>query len=460
MMSEHLAKIPSVSVLLDQISLKERPVANQYKKILIEQVLSDVREHPERFNITATNRDMLTGEILREVNRRIDDLTGPGLRRVCNATGVVLHTGLGRAPLGSSVLETLTGLGGFTNLEIRLSSGRRGDRMSHIAPLLKLLTGAEDAVVVNNNAAAVLLCLNSVARRREVIISRGEQVEIGGSFRMPEVMKSSGSRMVEIGATNKTHLADYRNAITEKTAAIMLVHPSNYKIVGFTEKPEMADIIDLAHRNEIPVIFDLGSGALTDMRRFGLDYEPVVADVIQSGVDVVTFSGDKLLGGPQAGIILGRRDILHRIKRNHLLRALRCDKITLTLLRRILQDYLLPESVENSNETLRIFSQKKESLRQRAENLRKQISPEIRDFFMIIEAEGKVGSGAYPVFPIPSYALGYRPGPVTAERMARKLRLNETPVFGYLENDTYMMNMLTLRDEDIPRIAQLLSEVI
>ena len=195
------------------------------------------------------------------------------------------------------------------------------------------------------------------------------------------------------------------------------------------------------------------------MRRFGFGYEPVVADVIRSGVDIVTFSGDKLLGGPQAGIILGRRDILHRIKSNHLRRALRCDKITIALLRRILQDYLAPEFAEQSNETLKIFSQKQENLLQRAENLHKQIVPEFRSFFTIVAAEGKVGSGAYPVFPIPSYALMYRPGPVHAGNLARKLRLNETPVFGYLENEVFLMNMLTLRDEDIPRIAQLLSEV-
>ncbi len=459
-MKKNFAKIPSVNILLEALSTFEKPFAHHYKKILIEQVIDQVRQHPERYKLHTRDRTKLIQVITEEVKHLMDALLDTGFKRVYNATGVVLHTGLGRAPLGSASIEQLSCLSGFTNLEIQLASGRRGDRLSHVTPLLRLFTGAEDSVVVNNNAAAVLLTLNSLARRKEVIISRGEQVEIGGSFRMPEVMISSGAKMIEVGTTNKTHLDDYRQAINEKTAAIMLVHPSNYHIIGFTTKPETKEIIDLAHTQEIPVFYDLGSGALIDMRRFGFDYEPVVSEVIDAGVDIITFSGDKLLGGPQAGIIVGKKDLVFKIRKNHLLRALRCDKIILALLRHVLQGYLDPETVDTRNETLHLFSQKPEMLYQRAQNLHHALQTKTRKYFTIIESDGRVGSGAYPVFPITSYALEYTPGPVTAEQLARRLRLFDTPVFGYFENDKYRLNMLALSEADIHSLPDLIENVL
>jgi L-seryl-tRNA(Ser) seleniumtransferase len=324
---------------------------------------------------------------------------------------------------------------------------------------LRILSGAEDAVVVNNNAAAVLLSLSSLANRREVIVSRGELVEIGGSFRMPEVMKSSGAKMVEIGATNKTHIQDYQTAIGDRTAAIMLVHPSNYQIIGFTAKPELKEIIDLAHSHSLPIIFDLGSGAFIDFTRFGFDYEPVVSDVIAAGVDVVTFSGDKLLGGPQAGIIVGKSIFVKKIKRNHLLRALRCDKLILAMLATNLQKYLHPDSLCQANRTLSLFSRSVEEMTITAQEILQRLT-HAGNSVKAVAAQGRAGSGAYPVFPIKSIALQLTIPNISAEKLARKLRVNEVPILGYIENDILHLNLLTVLEDDIEIIVKALNQLL
>ena len=297
-MSKEFAKIPSVDELLKKLKKHQSKIDRAYLKKLVEQTLGDIRLKPLRWHLQERDRGKITDAIISDIEQNLNNLFQPSLRQVVNATGVILHTGLGRAPLGKSNLHSLEPLSTYCNLEIDLKSGRRGDRLEHVVTLLQLLTGAEDAVVVNNNAAAVLLMLNSLAARKEVIVSRGELVEIGGSFRLPEVMRISNAKLVEVGATNKTHLRDYEQAVNDKTGAIMLVHPSNFEIVGFTEKPEIKDIIELGRSRQVPVIYDLGSGALVNMQRFGYPYEPVVADMLRAGFDLVSFSGDKLLGGP------------------------------------------------------------------------------------------------------------------------------------------------------------------
>ncbi len=303
-MQSILAKIPSINDLINLLKNDHPHFSPPFLKTLIEETVSGIKSNPESFRLKEKTRQDITEHIRIEVGSNVKDLTSPSFKRIINGTGVILHTGLGRAPLGNQSIENLNSILGYTNLEINIDSGKRGERLDHIIPLLKLITGTEDAVIVNNNAAAVLLILNSIAKRKEVIISRGELVEIGGSFRMAEVMKSSGAKMIEIGSTNKTHLKDYDSAISEKTAAIMLVHPSNFKIVGFTQKPDHAEIIRIARARNVPVIYDLGSGALIDLQKLGFEQEPVVRDVLDMGFDIVCFSGDKLLGGPQAGIIL------------------------------------------------------------------------------------------------------------------------------------------------------------
>jgi len=458
-MSSHFAKIPSVNDLLENLAEQLNRIDQYYIKKIIDNVIIEIKYKPDKFKLQEKSRESITSLITDKVKKQIDTILEPTIRRVINATGVILHTGLGRAPLGSNSIEYMKSLKSYTNLEIRIQSGKRGNRLDHIIPLLKLITGSEDAVVVNNNAAAVLLILNTMARRKEVIVSRGELVEIGGSFRMPEVMKSSGAKMVEVGATNKTHLPDYEAAISEKTAAIMLVHPSNYKIVGFAEKPEIKDITELAHKHNIPVIYDVGSGALLDMKTFGFEYEPVIEDMIQMGIDIISFSGDKLLGGPQAGIIVGRSEWITKIKRNHLLRALRCDKITLGILSEILQGYLYKPDLLINNPSLNLLNRDMAVQQGFAKEINSAI---INSKFIkceIVKTTGKVGSGAYPVSPIDASAIKITAANHSAENIAQKLRQNKTPIFGYIENNCFYLNMLTIFTEDIPEIISALARI-
>jgi L-seryl-tRNA(Ser) seleniumtransferase len=459
-MANIFSKIPSISLLLDKLRSETKRIDIQYIKQLLESILNDIKSQPNKFKLESCSREEITEVIIKKVRRQIEELLAPSLKRVINATGVILHTGLGRAPFGVSQLRGIEFLSTYTNLEIDLTTGRRGERLDHVTRLLCMISGAQDGIVVNNNAAAVLVTLNSLARRKEVIVSRGELVEIGGSFRMPEVMKNSGAKMVEIGTTNKTHFHDYQDALTDRTAAIMLVHPSNYRIVGFTEKPEFRNIIKLAHDNSTPIIYDLGSGALIDYQKFGFEYEPVVADMVSAGVDVITFSGDKLLGGPQAGIIVGKKELLKKIRKNHLLRALRCDKLTLALLASNLQNYLQIDSLENSNATIGLFARKVDVMRELGEKINHLIHPALRTYIKIVDAEGRAGSGAYPVYPIKSLALQINTDKMSAEQMARKMRLQEIPIFGYIENDTYYLNLLTIFDKDIDTIAQALNQTL
>ncbi|MFC2089114.1 L-seryl-tRNA(Sec) selenium transferase, partial [Calditrichota bacterium] len=345
-------------------------------------------------------------------------------------------------------------------LEINLQTGKRGQRLEHVIPLLRILTGTEDAVVTNNNAAAVLLCLNSIAKRKEVIISRGELVEIGGSFRMPEVMKSSGAKMIEVGATNKTHLKDYEDAINDKTGAIMLVHPSNYEIKGFTAKPEIKDIVNLAKSKNIPVIYDLGSGAMVDMRNFNLYYEPVVAEMVKLGIDLISFSGDKLLGGPQAGIIVGKQQYIKKLKSNHLLRALRCDKITLNLLTQTLKTFLHQDSLPQNNLTYHYFNRTLDDIEIIEKHLIDYLKPEIKQHLKTVESEGRIGSGAYPIYSIKSLSLQINLPSFKADAIARKFRQYSIPILGYIEADKFHINLLTIHETDINILVESINSLL
>ncbi len=459
-MHSDFSKIPPMDSLLREVEELFKNIDPIYVKQLLEILLKDIKSNPSKYPILEKSRENITRFLKNEIFHIVDQYLSPSFKRVINGTGVILHTGLGRAPLDHTILNAAVQAMGYTNLEIQLKSGKRGQRLDHVENLLNLLTGAEGAVVVNNNAAAVLLALNSLTKRKEVIVSRGELVEIGGSFRMPEVMKSSGAKMIEIGSTNKTHLSDYKEAITDKTAAILLVHPSNYKIVGFTEKPKAEDILTFAHQHNIPVIFDLGSGAFIDFSPFGFEYEPVVRDVITRGFDIITFSGDKLLGGPQAGFILGKKRYIDKIKKNHLLRALRCDKLNLSIISSTLKQYLHPASILEKNTTLHLFTRSRSDLKKISQRLLSKIDNIHLDKIKIVESEGRAGSGAYPVHPIPSISLQLSSPNFTAEKLARKLRLNDTPVFGYIENDKFHLNLLTLFEEDLLKLSTILNDIL
>ncbi|MDA1299066.1 MAG: L-seryl-tRNA(Sec) selenium transferase [Proteobacteria bacterium] len=374
------------------------------------------------------------------------------LKRVLNLTGTVLHTNLGRAALPASALASIQKIGaGASNLEYDLASGRRGDRDSHVESLIVELTGAEAATVVNNNAAAVMLALNTLALDREVPVSRGELVEIGGSFRIPDIMARSGCRLIEVGATNRTHLADYRNAITPATALLLKVHTSNYEIQGFTSSVPGSEVAALAREHQLPMMTDLGSGNLIDLARLGLPSEPTVADTLESGADVVTFSGDKLLGGPQAGLIVGKREFIEDIKQNPMKRALRVDKLTIAALYEVLKLYRNPERLVQALPTLRHLTRPAAEIRQIADQmastLARRLAPHAR--VEVVELSSQIGSGSLPLKMLSGHGVEIRP--VTGEdqqlrALARAFRSLPIPVIGRIQDGGLLLDPRTLDD--------------
>jgi len=458
-MKEHFTKIPSVDSLLQQLSGFKSKIDQKYIKKCIENCIFEIKKNPKKYKLDKLNKKEANDLIINQSGKQIESLLNPLLKRIINGTGVILHTGLGRAPLGKDLLNSFNDILVYSNLEININSGKRGQRLDHVIPLLQSLTGAEDAVITNNNAAATMLCLNSIANRKEVIISRGELVEIGGSFRMPEVMKSSGAKMIEIGATNKTHLKDYEDAINEKTAAILLVHPSNFEIKGFTKKPEIKEIVQLAKDNDIPVIFDVGSGALVNMENYGFYHEPTISELVKLGIELISFSGDKLLGGPQAGIIVGKTEYIKKLKKNHLLRALRCDKITIHLLTQVLQAFLHEESLPQANLTYSYFNRNIDYLKRLGKLITDRIKNNINVNISIVESEGRIGSGAYPTYPVKTLSLHVEIKNLSAEKIARKFRQNEIPIFGYIESEKFYINLLSIYENDIDIIANTINQI-
>lgn len=386
----------------------------------------------------------------------------PNFRTVINGTGVVIHTNLGRSLLPESAMESLLAVGShYSNLELDLATGKRGSRYSLVEDILCELTGAEAGLVVNNNAAAVMLVLDTLAKDREVIVSRGQLVEIGGSFRIPEVMSRTGAKLVEVGATNRTHLRDYENAITGETALLLKVHTSNYRMIGFTSEVPLAELVTLAGRHNLPVMEDLGSGCLIDLSRFGLAKEPTVGEVIRAGVDVVTFSGDKLLGGPQAGIILGKKKIIEQIKRNPMNRALRIDKFTLAGLEAVLRLYFDEEKALAAIPTLAMLAMPPAAIDRRAKRLLRLISGALAPVCRVEvrEIASMVGGGSLPEQPLPSRAVLLAPLDRTVNELDKGLRALSLPVLGRIEDDRLLLDMRTVADKEIPLLANCLKEV-
>ncbi len=383
------------------------------------------------------------------------------LRRLINATGTVLHTNLGRARLSERVSRHIADIASsYTNLEYDVADGRRGSRYSHVRQILRRLTGAEDALVVNNNAAAVLLALTTLIPGREVLISRGELVEIGGMFRIPDVIAQSGGTIREVGTTNKTHLADYAQAIGEQTGAIMKVHTSNYRLIGFTESVPPEELASLAHRHGLPFINDLGSGLLMDMRQFGLPYEPTVRETLQQGCDLVTFSGDKLLGGPQAGIIVGKSQYIDAMKKNQLLRALRVDKLTLAALEITLHAYS-EETALADIPVLHMLAQTALQCRHKADILSallKERCPQAD--VCLTPCQDMVGGGAYPEYTLPGYMVTVAVGDMPAVEAERRLRQQDMPVISRIQKHRLAFSVRTIMEEELPYIAQAVASVL
>ena len=391
--------------------------------------------------------DLDPGRLGGQVADRARRLAAPSLRPVLNLTGTILHTNLGRAPLAPSALAAVTAVAkGYSNLELDLASGERGHRYSHIEGLLQRLTGAEAATVVNNNAGAVLLALTALAQGREAIVSRGELVEIGGAFRIPDVMAAGGVLLREVGTTNKTRLADYRNAIGEATGLLLKVHTSNYRIVGFTGSVSGAELVALGREQSIPVLEDLGSGMLLDLSPFGLPREPTVAAAVATGLDVVTFSGDKLLGGPQAGLIVGRRDAIETIRRHPLARALRSDKLTLAALEATLHLYFDPQRALAEIPALRSLALSAPDLRRRCRRLQQRIRKVCGAALAVevVAATSTVGGGALPLTELEGYALALVPQSGSVTQLATRLRNGELPVVGRLHEDRLLLDPRTL----------------
>ncbi len=396
-------------------------------------------------------------EVAAAVERRMDGLRRPRLRRVINATGVILHTNLGRAPLCREAIEQLLAVSeGYSNLEFDLERGERGKRYDHVRELFRLLCGVEDALVVNNNAAAVFLALNALAEGREVIVSRGELVEIGGEFRIPEIMEKSGARLREVGATNRTRLADYEGAITPETALILKVHSSNFKMVGFTEDTPLEELVALGKKHAIPVMYDVGSGCFADLGDYGLPGEPIVREVAAGGVDVLTFSGDKMLGGPQAGIILGRWNFLEAIQRNPLNRALRIDKLTLAALEATLRVYLQPGEAVKRLRILKALTEPLNDVARRAKKLKGMLRRALPDSFSLAlrPGESTVGGGALPGMSIPSMLLGIRLAGLSAARLEKRLRGLEIPVIARVANEEILLDLRTIAEEELPLVRE------
>ena len=395
------------------------------------------------------------GELLRRIGRRIRQDALPTFRQVINGTGIILHTNLGRACLSEKAAQAAAeGARRYSNLEYELQTGSRGTRYAHVEALLCRLTGAESALVVNNNAAAVLLVLSALTQGGQVIVSRGELVEIGGSFRIPEIMEACGARLKEVGATNKTHLSDYERAICPETKALMKVHTSNYRIVGFSETPALADLVKLGHSHGLPVLEDLGSGCLVNLADYGIHDEPSVQDSLKAGVDIVSFSGDKLLGGPQAGIILGKKEHIDRLKKHPLTRAMRVDKMTLAALEATLDSYErgCPEEIP----VLAMLSATVDTLKAKAAQLAALLQ-ESGIPVSVVPVAGQVGGGSVPNHDLPSFAVALTGNVVALEE---KLRTGTHPIIGRIRNDTYLLDVRTLWEQDFPIIAEAVKEAM
>lgn len=458
-MKQLLSKIPSINKILMTDKVKE--LLEEYPEIFVKDIVKKEVDNIKNDILQEKLKEVPEmDEIVQKLCLEVKNKDKLSLRRIVNATGTILHTNLGRSLLSERVKENLTEIAfNYSNLEFNIDEKKRGSRYSHLIDIIKRLTDAEDVLVVNNNAAAVMLTLNTLTQGKEIVVSRGELVEIGGAFRIPEIIKLSGGVSCEIGTTNKTHLKDYINAINENTAVLLKVHTSNYKITGFTEAVSNKEVADLAHENGLIAINDLGSGQFVDFTPYGLPYEPTVKEVLDSGMDIVTFSGDKLLGGPQAGIIVGKKKYIEAMKKNQLTRALRVDKMTIATLEATLKLYLDEKTALKEIPTLRMISISEEELREKAEKFTEIIKKS--DFISeIIEDRAEVGGGSYPSSYLKSIAVKLTHNKKTSTEIERLLLLEEIPIITRIKENSIILDMRTLREKEFDLVADSLMKIV
>lgn len=444
--NEWLRRIPKVDPLLDKETIKK--MGEQYGYNMVKEAVRYEIENLRTFLLaceTEKAAEEAIGKLEENIELTLADWSRPSMTRVLNGTGTILHTNLGRAPVGKKVLDSVSYLaGGYSNLEYDLDEKSRGERYSHFEKLLVKITGAEAAMAVNNNAAAMLLILSTMAKGGEVIVSRGELVEIGGKFRIPDVMEQSGAVLREVGTTNKTRLSDYENAVCEETKAVLKVHTSNYRIVGFTESVETKELKHLKESCQIPLIEDLGSGSLIDLSRYGLPYEPTVQETLCNGADIVAFSGDKLLGGPQAGLIVGKKAYIDAMKKHPLTRALRIDKFTAGALEAVLLEYLSEDKAIRNIPVLNMLTKRAEEVKQDAEELKSMLEKACGGAeFFVCPCEAQIGGGALPMEGIKSFAVGIKPEKITAAKLEKRLRSLPLPVVARVAEDQVYLDMRT-----------------
>lgn len=462
---EMLKKLPKIDEII--LILEKQNIYELAPREIVKETCRNVVQTLRDKVVNASKKELdkislETADVAALVEKSVKGLYRYSLRRVVNATGVILHTNLGRAPLCPEALQRLVDVGkGYSNLEFDLAKGERGQRYDHVSSLICALTGAEDALIVNNNAAAVLLVLNTLAERKEAIVSRGELIEIGGEFRIPEIMQKSATKLREVGTTNRTRIGDYEKAVNDKTGLIMKVHTSNYRIVGFTEEAGIESLVELGKSRGIPVMDDLGSGCLIDLDKYGLQHEPTVRERLATGVDVVTFSGDKLLGGPQAGIIVGKRDVLAKIKKNPLNRALRIDKFTLAALEATLMHYLNPAAAVKKLRSLKALTEPVAAVKKRAEKLIEKLQKEKFDSlkFSLREDFAAAGGGSLPTQQIPTVLVAVKNKKMTASKMEEKLRRLDVPVIARVDKDEILFDLRTVAEDEFVFIIEGLKQI-
>jgi L-seryl-tRNA(Ser) seleniumtransferase len=460
-----LKKLPGVDKLLEIIrkESKWRKTPNSVILNAIRKTLDNARSKILDPNSTGLDLNVDAEQLLVQIYDHIKKANSPNLKAVINATGIVIHTNLGRSLLAEPVLNHLYNISKhYSNLEFDLEKGLRGSRYSLVEDLLCEISGADAAMVVNNNAGAVLLCLDTMASGKEVVVSRGELVEIGGAFRIPDVMTKSGARLKEVGTTNRTHLRDYENAIDEHTGLLLKVHTSNYSIIGFTASVSLAQMVSLGHKHGLPVMEDLGSGTFIDFSRYGLAKEPTVQESVAAGVHLITFSGDKLLGGPQAGIIIGNKKLIAKIKSNPLTRALRIDKLTLAALESTLRFYRDEATAVRDIPTLAMLTTPLEVITARAEKINAALKQIICDKgnVMLLDLTSRVGGGALPLLNLPSKCIGVTLKEISPNAIERFLRRYSPAIIGRIETDQFILDPRTIQDNDIAPIKTAFAELL